>query len=52
MKDTFVPSKDYITKKWYVIDATDQTLGRLDTKASRILVGKVIDRFFQVGKLN
>ena len=40
MKDTFVPSKDYITKKWYVIDATDQTLGRLATKASRILVGK------------
>ena len=40
MKDTFVPSKDYITKKWYVIDATDQTLGRLATKASRILVVK------------
>ena len=40
MKDTFVPSKDYITKKWYVIDATDQTLGRLATKASTILIGK------------
>ena len=40
MKDTFVPSKDYITKKWYVIDATDQTLGRLATKIAKILLGK------------
>jgi len=40
MKDTFIPSKNYITKKWYVIDAKDQTLGRLASKVSKILIGK------------
>ena len=28
------------TKKWYVIDAEDQILGRLATKTSAILMGK------------
>ena len=27
-------------KSWFVIDATDQVLGRLATKAARILIGK------------
>jgi large subunit ribosomal protein L13 len=40
MKDTFVPSKNFISKKWYVIDASNQTLGRLATKISKILIGK------------
>jgi large subunit ribosomal protein L13 len=40
MKDTFIPSKNFINKKWYVIDAKNQTLGRLATKVSQILVGK------------
>lgn len=40
MKDTFIPSKNFINKKWYVIDAENQTLGRLATKVSQILVGK------------
>lgn len=40
MKDTFIPAKNFINKKWYLIDAKDQTLGRLATKISRILVGK------------
>lgn len=40
MKDTFIPSKNFISKKWCVIDAQDQTLGRLATKISRILIGK------------
>jgi len=40
MKDTFIPSKTYILKKWYIIDAQDQTLGRLATKISQVLIGK------------
>ena len=40
MKDTFVPSKKFINKKWYLIDATNQTLGKLATKISKILNGK------------
>jgi large subunit ribosomal protein L13 len=40
MKDTFVPSKNFISKKWYVIDASNHTLGRLVTKISKILIGK------------
>lgn len=40
MKDTFIPSKNYILKKWYIIDAQNQTLGRLSTKISQILMGK------------
>lgn len=40
MKDTFIPSNNFIDKKWYLIDAENQTLGRLATKVSRILVGK------------
>ena len=40
MKDTFIPSKNFINKKWYLIDAENQTLGRLATKISRVLIGK------------
>jgi len=40
MKETFVNSQKLITKKWYVIDAKDQILGRLASKASTILMGK------------
>jgi large subunit ribosomal protein L13 len=40
MKDTFVPSKNFINKKWYIIDASDQKLGRLATKISKVLTGK------------
>jgi len=40
MKDTYFPSEKFITKKWFIIDATDKTLGRLATKISKILVGK------------
>jgi len=40
MKDTFVPSQNYVTKKWYVINAENKTLGRLATKISTILTGK------------
>ena len=29
-----------ITRKWYVVDATDQVLGRLATKVASLLIGK------------
>src|SRR4051812_32438693 len=33
------------TDKWYVIDATDQVLGRVATKAATILIGKHRPRY-------
>ena len=38
---TFVPSGKDIARKWYVIDASGQTLGRLATHAASILSGKL-----------
>lgn len=40
MKETFVPSKTFIRKQWYIIDAENKTLGRLATKISSFLRGK------------
>ena len=40
MKETFVNSQNLTTKKWYLIDADEQILGRLASKVSRILMGK------------
>ena len=38
---TFVPSGKDIGRKWYVVDASGQTLGRLATKAADVLSGKL-----------
>jgi len=38
---TFVPSGKDVSRKWYVVDATGQTLGRLATKAASVLSGKL-----------
>lgn len=38
---TFVPSGKDIDRKWFVIDASGQTLGRLATKAASVLTGKL-----------
>ena len=38
---TFVPSGKEIDRKWYVVDASGQTLGRLATKAADVLSGKL-----------
>lgn len=38
---TFVPSGKNIARKWYVLDADGQTLGRLATKAADLLSGKL-----------
>ncbi len=38
--DTYVPKPKDIVKKWYLIDAKDQILGRLATRAATLLRGK------------
>jgi large subunit ribosomal protein L13 len=38
---TFVPSANKIERKWFVVDAQGQTLGRLATKAATVLSGKL-----------
>ena len=40
MKDTFMQKKETVERKWYVIDATDISLGRLSTKVADVLRGK------------
>ena len=37
---TFMQKKEKIERKWYLIDAEGETLGRLATKAATILRGK------------
>ena len=37
---TFVPSPSDIKRKWYVVDASGKTLGRLATHCASILAGK------------
>jgi len=38
---TFVPSGKEIVRKWYLMDANGQTLGRLAARAASILSGKL-----------
>lgn len=42
---TYFPKQGDIQRKWFVIDATDQTLGRLASRAARILAGKESTRY-------
>jgi large subunit ribosomal protein L13 len=37
---TFIPGPADIDRKWHVVDASGQTLGRLATRVARILSGK------------
>jgi large subunit ribosomal protein L13 len=37
---TYFPKQGEIARKWFVVDATDQTLGRLASQVARILMGK------------
>ena len=37
---TYIPSANAIEKKWYVVDATDMTLGRLASEVAKILRSK------------
>ncbi|MDJ0730504.1 MAG: 50S ribosomal protein L13 [Crocosphaera sp.] len=40
MTKTITPSPEIVDKKWYVIDAADQRLGRLACEVAKILRGK------------
>jgi large subunit ribosomal protein L13 len=40
MMKTFVPKKEQIEKKWWLIDAEDKVLGRLATEVTILLRGK------------
>jgi large subunit ribosomal protein L13 len=42
---TYFPKQGEIARKWYVVDATGQTLGRLATHVARILTGKNSPRY-------
>ena len=37
---TYFPTPGEIVRKWYVVDANGQTLGRLASQVARILMGK------------
>ena len=37
---TFMPNPQTIDRKWYVVDATDMTLGRLASEVAKVLRGK------------
>jgi len=37
---TYMAKPQEVVRKWYVIDATDKTLGRLATEVARLLRGK------------
>ena len=38
--NTYMPSAAKIERKWYVVDATDMTLGRLASEVAKVLRGK------------
>lgn len=40
MQKTYVPKANEMNAEWVVVDANDQTLGRLAAKVARILLGK------------
>ena len=42
---TYFPKQGEIVRKWYVIDAADQTLGRLASRVAQILMGKENPRY-------
>ena len=41
LNKTFLPTKDYKNRTWYIIDCKGQTLGRLATVVSTLLKGKI-----------
>ena len=40
MDKTYIPKKEDLKKKWYLVDAKDKTLGRLAAKVAATLRGK------------
>ena len=45
MNKTSVPSPDSIDRKWFLVDAENQTLGRLATEVASVLRGKTKANF-------
>ncbi len=43
--NTYAPKQGEIERKWYVIDATDKSLGRVAAEAAKILRGKTKPTF-------
>jgi large subunit ribosomal protein L13 len=37
---TYTPRESEIDRRWYVVDAADETLGRLASRVAHVLVGK------------
>src|SRR4051812_10376271 len=37
---TFIAREDSVEKKWWLVDATDKTLGRMATEIAKVLRGK------------
>ena len=37
---TYTPRESEIERRWYVVDATDETLGRLSSRIAHVLEGK------------
>lgn len=40
MEKTYIPKADDIHREWFVIDASDEVLGRLASKIANVLTGK------------
>jgi large subunit ribosomal protein L13 len=40
MAKTYMAKTDELTRRWYVVDATDKVLGRLATRIAMVLMGK------------
>ena len=40
MEKTYLPPQDTLERKWYVVDAADQRLGRLASEIAKVLRGK------------
>lgn len=40
MEKTYIPKASEIVQDWYVVDATNQNLGRLATQIASVLLGK------------
>ncbi len=40
MKSTFMANAGNVTRKWYIVDAEGQTLGRLAAEVAKVLSGK------------
>ena len=41
LNKTFLPTKNYKNRNWYIIDCKEQTLGRLATTITNLLKGKI-----------